>query len=97
MAPWTIPALSFGFMVVTYLGAITFAVGRLFERVRRLDESSKRDDSTHDDVVRLKTQMEMLEKTIAKLDGSVTGLSHQLSTLMISGPGKAWQLGHAAE
>lgn len=96
MPAWTIPALSLALLFLINFGVTVFGMGRLFERVSRLEESGKRDDATHDDVVRLKSQMETLDKAISKLDGSVTGLSHQLSTLMINGPGKAWQLGGAA-
>lgn len=95
MPPWAIPALSLGFLFLLNFGIVLFGGGRLFERVKRLEDGSEGSQSTRDKVIQLETKLDSMKETFKETSDrqgrTLDNMSRQLATLATKG------LGFAAE
>lgn len=93
MAPWTIPALSLGFLFLVNFGATLFGMGRLFERVKRLEDGSEGSQSTRDKVIQLETKLDSMKETLKETSDrqsrAMENMGRQLATIASKGLGFA--------
>jgi acyl-coenzyme A synthetase/AMP-(fatty) acid ligase len=71
----------------TYAVTFAFFMGKMAQRVQALEEKAADGAGVHEDVIRLKVQMEAVLESLKSVDRHVSGMQRSLATLAARGAG----------
>ncbi len=76
-----VPILSLAFLLALNFGGWMLWIGKLSERVKRLEEDSKDDKTDREKVIRLEVQLENMDKNLEGIRREMANMSRQLANL----------------